>query len=56
VLAILLLDANRIVSIDRLADELYGEAPPVSAVTQMHRQISELRALLEPDLPARLAR
>ena len=52
VLAILLLDANRIVSIDRLADELYGEAPPVSAVTQMHRQISELRVLLEPDRPA----
>jgi DNA-binding SARP family transcriptional activator len=52
VLALLLLDANRIVSIDRLADELYGEAPPVSAVTQMHRQISELRALLEPDRPA----
>jgi hypothetical protein len=38
-----------VVSIDRLADELYGEAPPVSAVTQIHRQISELRALLEPD-------
>ena len=49
VLAILLLDANRVVSIDRIADELYGEAPPVSAVTQIHRQISELRALLEPD-------
>jgi DNA-binding SARP family transcriptional activator len=49
VLALLLLEANRVVSIDRLADELYGEAPPVSAVTQMHRQISELRALLEPD-------
>jgi len=49
VLAILLLDANRVVSIDRLADELYGEEPPVTAVTQMHRQISELRALLEPD-------
>jgi DNA-binding SARP family transcriptional activator len=52
VLAILLLDANRVVSIDRLADELYGEAPPVSAVTQVHRQISELRALLEPDRAA----
>ena len=35
-------------SIDRLADELYGEAAPVSAVTQVHRQISELRVLLEP--------
>jgi DNA-binding SARP family transcriptional activator len=48
VLALLLLDPNRIVSIDRLADALYGEAPPVSAVTQVHRQISELRAILEP--------
>ena len=27
VLALLLLDANRVVSIDRLADQLYGEAP-----------------------------
>ena len=51
VLAILLLDANRIVSIDRLAEELYGGAPPVSAVTQVHRQISELRLLLEPGRP-----
>jgi DNA-binding SARP family transcriptional activator len=49
VLALLLLDANRIVSIDRLADALYGEAPPVSAVTQVHRQISELRSVLEPE-------
>ncbi len=49
VLAILLLEANRVVSIDRLADELYGEAAPVTAVTQIHRQISELRGLLEPE-------
>ena len=49
VLAILLLDPNRVVSIDRLAEELYGGAPPVSAVTQVHRQISELRMLLEPE-------
>ena len=52
VLAILLLDPNRIVSIDRLAEELYGGAPPVSAVTQVHRQISELRMLLEPERSA----
>ena len=52
VLAILLLDANRVVSIDRLAEELYGGAPPVSAVTQVHRQISELRMLLEPERSA----
>src|SRR5215211_1878732 len=42
-LAILLLSANRVVSIDRLADDLYAGRPPVTAATQIHRQISELR-------------
>jgi DNA-binding SARP family transcriptional activator len=46
VLAILLLSANRVVSIDRLADELYAGDPPATAVTQVHRQISDLRKLL----------
>jgi DNA-binding SARP family transcriptional activator len=45
-LAILLLNANRIVSVERLADALYAGAPPVTAVTQVQRQISELRRLL----------
>src|SRR5262249_36564898 len=45
-LAILLLNANRIVSIDRLAHELYAGSPPVTAVTQVQRQISELRKAL----------
>jgi DNA-binding SARP family transcriptional activator len=45
-LAILLLNANRVVSVDRLADDLYAGAAPVSAVTQVQRQISELRKLL----------
>jgi DNA-binding SARP family transcriptional activator len=45
-LAILLLRANRVVSIDRLADDLYAGAPPVTAVTQVQRQISELRKAL----------
>ena len=50
-LAILLLNANRVVSIDRLADDLYAGAPPVTAVTQVQRQISELRkALNSPSL------
>ena len=44
VLAILLLDANRVVSIERLADELYGERHLSVRVTQVHRQISELRS------------
>ena len=45
-LAILLLSANRVVPIERLADDLYAGAPPVTAVTQVQRQISELRKLL----------
>lgn len=45
-LAILLLSVNRVVSVDRLADDLYAGAPPVTAVTQIQRQISELRKLL----------
>ena len=48
-LAVLLLRANQVVSIDRLAEQLYGEAAPVTAVTQVHRQVSELRRLLGAD-------
>jgi DNA-binding SARP family transcriptional activator len=47
-LAILLLHANSIVSVDRLADDLYAGAAPVTAVTQVQRQISELRKALAP--------
>jgi DNA-binding SARP family transcriptional activator len=47
-LAILLLRANRVVSIERLADDLYAGAPPVTAVTQVQRQISDLRKALGP--------
>src|SRR5690242_20666830 len=43
VLALLLLQANQVVSIERLAEDLYGGETPVTAVTQVHRQISELR-------------
>jgi DNA-binding SARP family transcriptional activator len=45
-LAILLLGANRVVSIERIADDLYAGEPPVTAVTQVQRQVSELRKLL----------
>lgn len=47
-LAILLLNVNRVVSVDRLADDLYAGAAPVTAVTQVQRQVSELRKLLGP--------
>lgn len=45
-LAILLLNANRVVSVERLADDLYSGAAPVTAVTQVQRQISDLRKAL----------
>jgi DNA-binding SARP family transcriptional activator len=45
-LAILLLHANHVVSVDKLADDLYAGAAPVTAVTQVQRQISELRKAL----------
>jgi DNA-binding SARP family transcriptional activator len=47
-LAILLLSANRVVSVERLAEDLYAGAPPVTAVTQVQRQISALRKTLGP--------
>ena len=45
-LAILLLSVNRVVSVDRLADDLYAGAAPVTALKQVQRQISELRKTL----------
>jgi DNA-binding SARP family transcriptional activator len=47
-LALLLLNANRVVSVDRLADDLYAGAAPVTALKQVQRQISELRKALGP--------
>ena len=47
-LAILLLNVNRVVSVDRLADDLYAGEAPATAVTQVQRQVSELRKLLGP--------
>jgi DNA-binding SARP family transcriptional activator len=49
VLALLLLQPGRVVSIEQLAEQLYGEEAPVTAVTQVHRQVSELRKALDPD-------
>jgi len=47
-LAILLLRAGEVVSVDRLIDELWGEAPPEDAPTALHQHVSRLRKLLEP--------
>ncbi|MEV5207350.1 BTAD domain-containing putative transcriptional regulator [Micromonospora sp. NPDC053740] len=45
-LALLLLDAGRVVSADRLIDGLYGEHPPRSAANALQSQVSRLRNAL----------
>jgi DNA-binding SARP family transcriptional activator len=46
VLALLLLDANRVVPADRIVDELWGEAPPATAATAVQVYVSRLRKAL----------
>ncbi len=53
VLALLLIDANRPVTPDRLVEELWGDRPPPSALATLQAYISNLRRALEPDRPAR---
>ena len=48
VLAILLLHANRVVPVEQLADDLYGEDVPATAIAQVRDHVSQLRKLLEP--------
>jgi DNA-binding SARP family transcriptional activator len=50
VLALLLLDAGRVVSVDRLIDALWGEQPPRTASTSLQNFISALRKLLGPGI------
>ena len=51
-LALLLLQANQVVSTDRLVHELWGDEPPGTAVTALHGYISQLRKLIEPERTA----
>src|SRR5438093_7125846 len=48
-LALLLLNANRVVSRERLIDDLWGDDPPETAVTSVQVYISRLRKLLPAD-------
>ena len=50
VLAILLLDAGRVVSTDRLIDLLWAESPPATAATSLQNFISQLRKTLGNDV------
>ena len=47
-LALLLLNANEVVSVDRLIAELWGDGPPETAVSSVHVYVSRLRRLLGP--------
>src|SRR5215212_1271577 len=48
-LALLLLNANRVVSRERLIDELWGDEPPETAITSVQVYVSRLRKLLPPE-------
>ncbi|SFI90017.1 BTAD domain-containing putative transcriptional regulator [Amycolatopsis sacchari] len=49
-LALLVLDAGRVVSTDRLIDGLYGEQPPEGAANALQAQVSRLRRALGSEL------
>ncbi|MBK3580778.1 winged helix-turn-helix domain-containing protein, partial [Streptomyces sp. MBT65] len=51
-LAALLLEPGRVVSVDALKDALWGGAPPASAHASLHNHVTRLRRLL--DDPERL--
>src|SRR5215217_4120155 len=45
-LAVLLLHANEVVSIDRLLDDLWGSSPPATAAKSIQLYVSRLRKVL----------
>ncbi|GAA3792912.1 BTAD domain-containing putative transcriptional regulator [Sphaerisporangium flaviroseum] len=49
-LALLLLDAGRLVGLDRLIDGQYGDRPPAGAANAIQAQVSRLRRNLPADL------
>jgi YVTN family beta-propeller protein len=49
VLALLLLEANRVVSMDRLAEDVWGGSPPEGWATTLQTYVFHLRRALEPD-------
>jgi DNA-binding SARP family transcriptional activator len=48
-LAVLLLSRNRVVSVDRLIDDLWGEEPPDTATKALQGYVSQLRKALGAD-------
>jgi DNA-binding SARP family transcriptional activator len=50
VLALLIVEAGRVVSTDRLIDVLWGEQPPATAATSLQNFVSQLRKTLGPEV------
>ncbi len=48
VLAVLVLRVGRVVTVDRLVDELWGDEPPARALGTLQAYVSNLRRVLEP--------
>ncbi|MFI9012393.1 BTAD domain-containing putative transcriptional regulator [Actinosynnema sp. NPDC053489] len=55
-LAMLVLEANRVVPIDEIEDSLWADEPPATARTIVHGYVSRLRRMLEEADPAGSAR
>ena len=53
ILALLLVRANRLVSVGDMIELVWGQDPPSSAVNAIHKYIGCIRRLLEPGLGAR---
>jgi DNA-binding SARP family transcriptional activator len=51
VLALLLVEADRVVPVARITDELWGERPPAGFATTIQTYVFHLRAALEPGRP-----
>jgi DNA-binding SARP family transcriptional activator/Tfp pilus assembly protein PilF len=51
-LAALLLQANRVVAVERLVDQLWAESPPATATATLQTHISQLRKLLKVEPPS----
>jgi DNA-binding SARP family transcriptional activator len=49
VLALLIINAGRVVSLDRFVSELWDEDPPARATASLQAYVSRLRRLLEPE-------
>jgi len=53
-LTVLAVDASRVVSVERLIDDLWGEQPPPAAIATLQSYVSQLRRILEPGRAARM--